>query len=375
MLVNNVFSLLCFPLLMSVVRCSTLSRQRRQFVFPDEEELCSNRFTEEGTCKNVLDCRILLQKNDYNLLKESICGFEGITPKVCCPKSSHVISSTQAPPETTTTERPPKQIPPNLPEVCGIHNTTTTRIIGGREAPIGAWPWMTAVYIKQGGIRSVQCGGALVTNRHVITASHCVVNSAGTDVMPADVFSVRLGEHNLYSTDDDSNPIDFAVTSVKHHEHFVLATYLNDIAILTLNDTVTFTDRIRPICLPYRKLRYDDLAMRKPFITGWGTTAFNGPSSAVLREVQLPIWEHEACRQAYEKDLNITNVYMCAGFADGGKDACQGDSGGPMMLPVKTGEFYLIGIVSFGKKCALPGFPGVYTKVTEFLDWIAEHMV
>lgn len=36
-------------------------------------------------------------------------------------------------------------------------------------------------------------------------------------------------------------------------------------------------------------------------------------------------------------------------------------------------QFYLLGIVSFGaRSCALPGYPGVYTKVSSFFDWIIE---
>jgi len=54
----------------------------------------------------------------------------------------------------------------------------------------------------------------------------------------------------------------------------------------------------------------------------------------------------------------------------------QGDSGGPLMSPdPQTGLFYVIGIVSYGFRCAEPGFPGVYTKVTAFLDFITSQLV
>lgn len=61
---------------------------------------------------------------------------------------------------------------------------------------------------------------------------------------------------------------------------------------------------------------------------------------------------------------------MCAGYLTGGKDACQGDSGGPLFCVDEKGIFTLIGIVSSGYACAHPGSPGLYMKVSEFVQWI-----
>ena len=73
---------------------------------------------------------------------------------------------------------------------------------------------------------------------------------------------------------------------------------------------------------------------------GWGTTYYDGEEVNILRGVPLPVWTNEDCDQAYFQP--ITEVFLCAGYADGGRDACQGDSGGPLMLYDEEAQSWLL---------------------------------
>ena len=67
---------------------------------------------------------------------------------------------------------------------------------------------------------------------------------------------------------------------------------------------------------------------------------------------------------------------VCAGYPSGGSDTCQGDSGGPLVVQKSPTDDSAIvyGVVSWGIGCARPGYPGVYTRVTKYVDWILNHM-
>ena len=88
-----------------------------------------------------------------------------------------------------------------------------------------------------------------------------------------------------------------------------------------------------------------------------------------LREVEVPIVSNETCIDSYGEGI-ITPNMLCAGFAEGGKDACLGDSGGPLMVPSADNSWLLTAVVSFGVGCAQPDNYGVYTRVKPYLEWI-----
>ncbi|KDR18888.1 venom protease-like isoform X2 [Zootermopsis nevadensis] len=340
---------------------------------------CTNPSGRAGMCLNIKQCSPLLnllrQQRQIagvaDFLRASACGYEGSDPKVCCPGTE--TRATEAEPENDS--RTPVKEPVKLPDVteCGIAGQPDEqRIIGGYPAKLGAWPWLVALGYKSSSSADIKflCGGALITNRHVITAGHCVHGRK-------DLYMARLGELDLERDDDGATPIDILIEDHKVHNNYDPRTFVNDVAILRLQNDVNYTNLIRPICLPLApEIRSLDFVRKFPYIAGWGSVQFNGPSSSQLLQLQIPVVSQAQCKDAFKKfsTAHIDDHVLCAGYAQGGKDACQGDSGGPLMWS-KSQRYYLIGVVSYGFRCAEPGYPGVYTRVSAFLDWITTHLI
>ncbi|KAK2579335.1 hypothetical protein KPH14_008287 [Odynerus spinipes] len=243
---------------------------------------------------------------------------------------------------------------------CGTNTKSGTRIVGGRPADPREWPWMVALLRKD----EVQyCGGVLITDRHVLTAAHCVAGFKPRDIR------VRLGEYD-FTTSDETRALDFSVTEIRVHRDFDPATFENDIAIIKIHRPTTFNSYIWPICLPPIDQTFEN---KTAIVTGWGTQYYDGPASTVLMEVAVPIWPQEKCVRSFTQ--RITSTTMCAGAYEGGRDACQGDSGGPLVHQLGNGRWVNVGIVSWGIRCGMPGRPGIYTRVNSYLDWIFANAV
>merc|ERR1712083_763601 len=121
----------------------------------------------------------------------------------------------------------------------------------------------------------------------------------------------------------------------------------------------------------YREIPLTNLR-RKPTIIGWGQTENNEPVSPRLKQACVPIVDNPTCSAKYGAaiaGLDISTTQICAGDDD--NDSCSGDSGGPL-LSSEFGRWAVIGVVSFGANgfCADSRFPGVYTRVDQYLDWI-----
>nr|XP_027206860.1 anionic trypsin-2-like [Penaeus vannamei] len=199
------------------------------------------------------------------------------------------------------------------------------------------------------------CGGSIINTRYVVTAAHCMF-SPKDKPEPASKFRVKIAEHDVISEDDDVEGVTrmLALESYVFHEGYTENYFNLDIALLRLEEAWT-SRRTRRTDRESRRLgRHDQWRQEVPDI---------------VREVDLPIVE---CGRKEIAGVLITPFMLCAGFKKGGKDSCSGDSGGPLTVE-EDGRFTLVGIVSFGEECAKRNVPGVYTRITELLEWISSN--
>lgn len=248
-------------------------------------------------------------------------------------------------------------------------------IVGGEEARPQEFPHMAALgYVdfssSSRGRRSIEwnCGGTLISEQFVLTAAHCA--RPGRHVLTR----IRLGG-SMRLSQPALEEVGIAETIV-HPEYRPPAKY-NDVALVRLSRPVRLSRGIVPACLADAKTIQ---AARRGIATGWGHTEQGGRPSDVLMKVALTIVPNEECGPHYSKVQSVKRhlprgvipSMMCAGEKKGGRDACQGDSGGPLQIARTDGSclYNLLGVTSFGKGCANPDSPGVYTRVSEYISWI-----
>ncbi len=237
-------------------------------------------------------------------------------------------------------------------------------IVGGEDCDISDYPWQAAIYVD-----GYLCGASVINEYWILTAAHCVEEN--NQVADPETITVGVGTSNEYAGLYGPGGDEYDVEEVISHSGFNW-NMNNDIALLKLTEPIVFSDDVQPIsiiCSDQVSAGAQDVGAMTT-VTGWGNTSQGGSGSDVLQYIEVPIISSN--NPGLGNNINInSNTQFFAGAIDGGMDSCQGDSGGPVAVRnVEDTEWLLIGITSWGLGCAQDGYPGVYTKVSNYINWI-----
>lgn len=284
------------------------------------------------------------------------------------------------------------------------------RVIGGKVAEDGAWPWQVALIINGQPVSAEAqfCGGSMVLDQWVLTAAHCVhmadPNGDYRDINPAAI-SILVGTNQLAEGQGDAVPVE----AIYRHPAYVGTEFDNDIALIKI---------ARAPEVPYQTIKVPDAEFGdlldqpgvRTIVTGWGLIE-GAQRTEMMREAEIQMLSRDMCNrmmlearaeaaaqgikhaatafglredeaQAVWQEL-ISHVrppmsenMLCSGTFEGGKTSCNGDSGGPLVVPLDGGAYIQAGVVSWGMSsaatgsCAENALFSAYTRVSNYIDWL-----
>ncbi|KAM7308124.1 ovochymase-2-like [Ixodes scapularis] len=230
---------------------------------------------------------------------------------------------------------------------CGKAHDETARIVGGSVFRPHKYPWLVPIFDD---FYTYICSGSLISPRFVLTAAHCCEDQKK--------LYVKLGAHSL--REGLYRPVSQCVI----HPGYKRRNYVNDIAVIELAQSARLNDFVRRICLPVEEV---DTTGKSGVIGGWGRESYGGRDRDTPKDAEVPFVSNAECVSKFGSLILDTNI--CAGGLK--EDTCQGDSGGPLVSQSHVqGKYVQLGLVSTGIGCGREGFPGVYTFVQKYHDFV-----
>lgn len=381
------------------------------------DDICTISSTgASGRCQLLANCPSAIQGLQSNIFPQT-CGFQGSQPIVCCVGGSQEPVTTKpivtqrpttrstpsrvTPTTQTVTKRPvsvgPQRVgdkskqkcleygayvfaesgvslgvgPAGREDTCEIQSITL--IVGGKKAVPREFPHMALIGFEgESKEKKWQCGGSLISEQFILTASHCLY-----DQQYGDPKYIRIGDLELNNDRDEASPQEFNVLEKIRHPSYRPPSQYHDIALLKMDRRAELNQYARPACLHTERNINTNLVAA----SGWGKVGFTSDTSQALLKVTLETFTFPECSNAYRNNIGIRlrngivdDTQLCAGSHNASKDTCQGDSGGPLQIVKDEKEVHcmysIIGVTSFGKACGVATIPGVYTRVSNYVEWI-----
>ncbi|NWX12220.1 FA10 factor, partial [Aegotheles bennettii] len=201
------------------------------------------------------------------------------------------------------------------------------------------------------------CGGTILNEYFILSGAYCTGSK-----------DIRVLVGMMDKEKEEPGRAIHRVEKIISHPEFDSKTSDNDIALLKLEEPITFSEDVVPACLPEEDFA-EDVLMNQTFgiVSGFGREVERGRLGNRLKVLQIPYVDRETCNLALR--ASVTENMFCAGYDKDGKDVCQGDGGGPHVTQY-NGTYFVTGIISWGEGCGRPGKYGVYTNLSKFLPWV-----
>lgn len=240
------------------------------------------------------------------------------------------------------------------------------KVVGGQNAGQYEYKFLVGLGYKNGITKNPEehfCGGSLIRQDWILTAAHCLYDDNGNPLKANEIFAFL----NVWQLDNPNPEMEqYNITKIIMHANYDDFSSDNDIALLRISGK----SNLNLITLPAQNNESLLIAGKKCTVAGWGATNNSGTQYPTIQQkVELEVISNTTCNQSSWYDGEVLQSMLCAGYAAGQKDACYGDSGGPLFV-MENGDTTQIGVVSWGYGCAEAKQPGVYTKVSNYINWI-----
>lgn len=142
-------------------------------------------------------------------------------------------------------------------------NSNNGRIVGGQAARVGQFPYQASIIADQLSF----CGGSIISKDWVLTAAHCTYKFKS--------FELGFGSINY-----NSPAVKMTSTVAIPHPYYDERSLFNDVSLIRLPNSLSFTTNIQPIRLPTQGQVSNTFVDYNVIASGFGLTS--GTSSKLI---------------------------------------------------------------------------------------------